>query len=67
VIHRKPTPGGPGSGLLRRGRKCFICQLPLWFHMYLRVRGTARADPRRSGVGLAPRPQVLPMPAAALV
>jgi hypothetical protein len=33
---------------------------------YLRVRGTARADSRRSGVGLAPRPQALPMPAAAL-
>jgi hypothetical protein len=29
--------------------------------------GTARADPRRSGVGLAPRPQALPIPAAALV
>jgi hypothetical protein len=29
--------------------------------------GTARADSRRSGVGLAPRPQALPMPAAALV
>jgi hypothetical protein len=27
----------------------------------------ARADSRRSGVGLAPRPQALPMPAAALV
>ena len=24
----KPTPGGPGSGL-RRGRKRFLCQLPL--------------------------------------
>jgi hypothetical protein len=34
---------------------------------YLRVRGTARADSRRSGVGLAPRPQALPMPAAALI
>jgi hypothetical protein len=34
---------------------------------YLRVRGTARADSRRSGVGLAPGPQALPMPAAALV
>jgi hypothetical protein len=29
--------------------------------------GTARADSRRSGVGLAPRPQALPMPAAALI
>jgi hypothetical protein len=28
--------------------------------------GAARADSRRSGVGLAPRPQALPMPAAAL-
>jgi hypothetical protein len=28
--------------------------------------GTSRAGPRRSGVGLAPRPQALPMPAAAL-
>jgi hypothetical protein len=34
---------------------------------YLRVRGAARADPRRSGVGLAPRPQALPVPATALV
>jgi hypothetical protein len=30
---------------------------------YLRIRGTARADSRRPGVGLAPRPQALPMPA----
>jgi hypothetical protein len=29
--------------------------------------GTARAGFRRSGVGLAPRPQALPMPAAALI
>jgi hypothetical protein len=29
--------------------------------------GTARADSRRSGVGLAPRPQALPLPAAALI
>jgi hypothetical protein len=29
--------------------------------------GAARADSRRSGVGLAPRPQALPMPAAAQV
>jgi hypothetical protein len=29
--------------------------------------GTARADSRRSGVGLAPRPQALPVPAGALV
>jgi hypothetical protein len=28
--------------------------------------GTARADSRRSGAGLAPRPQALPVPAAAL-
>jgi hypothetical protein len=34
---------------------------------YLRVRGTARADSRRSGVGLAPRPQARHMPAAALI
>jgi hypothetical protein len=34
---------------------------------YLRVRGTARADPQRPGVGLAPRPQALPKPAAAPV
>jgi hypothetical protein len=26
---REPTPGGPGSGL-RRGRRRFLCQLPLW-------------------------------------
>ena len=133
-VHREPAPGGPGSGL-RRGRKRFLCQLPLWFYIlyigldlknrwkigpfahmrasvvgvsvdpsvvgrdwspvssnkargcccrtpgdhgaplqprraarrYLRARGTARADSRRSGVGLAPRPQALPMPAAALV
>jgi hypothetical protein len=29
VVHREPTPGGPGSGLCRRGRKRFLCQLPL--------------------------------------
>jgi hypothetical protein len=34
---------------------------------YLRARGTSRADSRRSGVGLAPGPQALPMPAAALI
>jgi hypothetical protein len=28
VVQREPTPGGPGSGL-RRGRKRFLCQLPL--------------------------------------
>jgi hypothetical protein len=30
---------------------------------YLRVRGAARADSRMSGIGLAPRPQALHMPA----
>jgi hypothetical protein len=34
---------------------------------YLRIRGTARADSRGGGVGLAPGPQALPMPAAALI
>jgi hypothetical protein len=35
---------------------------------YLRIRGTSRADSRRSaGVGLAPGPQALPMSAAALI
>jgi hypothetical protein len=29
--------------------------------------GAVRADSRRSGVGPAPRPQALPMPAAALI
>jgi hypothetical protein len=29
--------------------------------------GTSRADSRRSGVGLAPGPQALPMPATALI
>jgi hypothetical protein len=28
VVHREPTPGGMGSGL-RRGRRRFLCQLPL--------------------------------------
>jgi hypothetical protein len=32
VVHREPTPGGPGSGL-RRGRRRFLCQLPLWFYI----------------------------------
>jgi hypothetical protein len=36
-------------------------------HMAGTARATARADSRRSGVGLAPGPQALPMPAAALV
>jgi hypothetical protein len=31
----------------------------------LRVCGAVRADPRRPGVGVAPRPKALPMPAAA--
>jgi hypothetical protein len=35
--------------------------------MYVGTRNSARADSRRSGVGLAPRPQALPLPAAALV
>jgi hypothetical protein len=64
-VQRELTPGGPGSGL-RPGRKRFLCQLPLWFYIYVCV-GTARADSRRSGVGIAPRPQALPMPATALV
>jgi hypothetical protein len=34
---------------------------------YLRARGAARADSRRSGAGIVPRPQVLSVPAAALV
>jgi hypothetical protein len=34
--------------------------------IYVHV-GTARADSRRPGAGLAPRPQALPMPAAALI
>jgi hypothetical protein len=34
VVQREPTPGGPGSGL-RPGRKRFLCQLPLWFYIYL--------------------------------
>jgi hypothetical protein len=33
VVQREPTPGGPGSGLCR-GRKRFICQLPLWSCIY---------------------------------
>jgi hypothetical protein len=43
VVHREPTPGGPGSGW-RRGRKRLICQLPLWSYLYIRlpeVRGRA--------------------------
>jgi hypothetical protein len=32
VVHRGPTPGGPGSGL-RPGRKRFLRQLPLWFYI----------------------------------
>jgi hypothetical protein len=34
VVQREPTPGGPGLGL-RRGRKRFLCQLPLWFYVLL--------------------------------
>jgi hypothetical protein len=30
----EPTPGGLGSGL-RPGRRRFLCQLPLWFYIYL--------------------------------
>jgi hypothetical protein len=32
VVHREPPPGGPGSGL-RRGRRRFLYQLPLWFYI----------------------------------
>jgi hypothetical protein len=28
AVNREPTPGGPGPGL-RRGRKRFLCQLPV--------------------------------------
>jgi hypothetical protein len=33
---REPTPGGPGSGL-RPGRRRFLCQLPLWFYLYIYI------------------------------
>jgi hypothetical protein len=33
--------------------------------LILYIRGASRADPRRPGVGLVPRPQALHMPAAA--
>jgi hypothetical protein len=36
MVHREPTSGGPGSGL-RRGRKRFLCQLPLWFYICLSI------------------------------
>ena len=64
VVHREPTPGGPESGL-RPGRRRFLCQLRLIAYInlggiWLRIRGTSRADSRGSGVGLAPGPQVIP-------
>jgi hypothetical protein len=33
-VQREPAPGGPGSGL-RPGRRRFLCQLPLWFYIYI--------------------------------
>jgi hypothetical protein len=52
---------------LRGCRRCTrrpLSQTPSW--IYLRIRGAARAYSRGPGVGLAPRPQALPMPATAL-
>jgi hypothetical protein len=43
VVHREPTPGGPGPGL-RRGRKRFLCQLPLWFYIYLVKKKTSSEE-----------------------
>jgi hypothetical protein len=58
---------GDGPVFRWSGIRCWR-KVARWGLRYLRVRGTARADSRRrSGVGLAPRPQALPMPAAALV
>jgi hypothetical protein len=36
VLHREPTPGGPGSGW-RRSRARLLCQLPLWFYVLPRA------------------------------
>jgi hypothetical protein len=65
---------------LRPGRKCFLCQLPLWFYKTEGIglvpwpQGSASYASCRSGsayktegIGLVPWPQVLPIPAAALV
>jgi hypothetical protein len=46
----------------RHFRRVHAVPCPIYVYV-----GTARADSRRSGVGLAPRPQALPVPAAALV
>jgi hypothetical protein len=37
ICRRASVQCGPGSGLVR-GRKRFLCQLPLWFCIYLVVR-----------------------------
>jgi hypothetical protein len=60
VVQREPTPGGPGSGL-RPGRKCFSCQPAAAPVLYIYV-----LDICALGI-CAHRPQVLPMPAAALI
>jgi hypothetical protein len=42
VVQREPTPGGPGSGLCR-GRRRFLCQLPLWFYILVTNQVTTTA------------------------
>jgi hypothetical protein len=58
------------GGMVSEGQACNAWEEG--YFVILRVRGawcvgTARADSRRPGVGLAPTPQALPAPAVALV
>jgi hypothetical protein len=50
VVQREPTPGGPGPGLCP-GRRCFTCQLPLWFYIY-RTFFVRRTNTNHSGGGV---------------
>jgi hypothetical protein len=52
--------------LARVQRSAGVAKRPNGTRQYLRVCGAARADPQRPGVGLAPRPQALPMPATTI-
>jgi hypothetical protein len=63
---REPTPGGPGSGSgLRPGRKRFLCQLPLWFYMYIASASYASyrsgSEIFRSGLDSSPSSQASPV------
>jgi hypothetical protein len=44
LVQRELTPGDPGPGF-RPGRRRFLCQLPLWFYIYVKVCRFRRRSP----------------------